>query len=453
MSERPVSYEATERLDTYQPGRAARFLLWCGGADPTLLETRVEYYRAAGVGLFILIIAFLGAITFGLYASVVAGRFQLWFIPFALFWGVLIFVVDRSIVVDPSYGSLRRVERHAGRTGPAVESPWPPRPDGTARQADPPWPGERGMESGRAARPVMYLARLGMAVVVALLIAEVVVLLIFQPEIRRELAGQARQSYTATLLTLATAQSTQLQVQIDEDRRTMRANEEKVTAAKTEMDAAYQRYNLEVSGEGGSGDRGYGRAAEQLWRNYEQWESRYRQAQATRDRVNGGLQRDIDGLLRRQRELKTPGSGAYLDLEGTEVARQVRAEGAMVDGWLAQERAFRAFQQRNRDDWAVVWTPWLVRLLLVLIDLLPLSLKISTGSTIYGRRLRDRAARIRYADRALHHARLSDVQHAADLHAYRVGLTTRLHYDDDERYHGRHTYQQHRDHPAREEES
>lgn len=292
-----------------------------------------------------------------------------------------------------------------------------------------------------------------MAIVVALLVAEVVVLLIFQPEIRRELAGQARQSYAATLLTLATAQSARIEVQIEEDRRSMATNEEKVAAAKAEMDAAFQRYNLEVSGEGGSGDRGYGPAADQLWADYQTWQARHQRARATRDRVNGGLQRDIDDLLRRQRELKTPGSRAYLELESTDVAQQVRAEGAMIDGWLAQERAFRAFQQRNRDDLAVVWTPWLVRLLLVLIDLLPLTLKISTGSTLYGRRLRDRAARIRYADLALHHARLSDVQHAADLHAYRVGLTTRLHYDDDERYHGRHTHQQHRDRPAPEEES
>jgi hypothetical protein len=48
----------------------------------------------------------------------------------------------------------------------------------------------------------------------------------------------------------------------------------------------------------------------------------------------------------------------------------------------------------------VAMLPWLVRAILLLVDLMPLVLKIAGGWTLYGRRLKDRAAALRHADRA-----------------------------------------------------
>src|SRR5918912_4302859 len=118
---------AEERVDRYQPGALTRFFLWCGGSDPMLLDTRIEYYRAAGVGTFVLLIATLAAVTFSLYITVVSGGFKPWYLPFALFWGLIVFFVDRSIVVDPSYGNLSRAERRFPQRRASVNAPWPPR--------------------------------------------------------------------------------------------------------------------------------------------------------------------------------------------------------------------------------------------------------------------------------------------------------------------------------------
>lgn len=44
--------------------------------------------------------------------------------------------------------------------------------------------------------------------------------------------------------------------------------------------------------------------------------------------------------------------------------------------------------------------PWIVRGILLAIDLVPLILKMANGTTIYGQRQRDRAAQLRDADAA-----------------------------------------------------
>jgi hypothetical protein len=445
-----ASNDIAERPDPYRPNRATRFLLWCSGSDPTLLETRVEYYRAAGLGIFILIIAALAAVTFGLYATVVAGLFQLWFIPFAFGWGVIVFFVDRSIVVDPSYGDLTRAEGRFPMSGPGVRSPWPPpdAPQAAASSGGDGW--RRAAHSGRfggPARLLMYTARLGMALIVALLIAEVIVLLIFQPEIQKELKAQGQSAYQGTLLVLANAEIAAVSGEIADKQQTITGLDARITEAATDMNAALKAYNDEMSGAGGTKSYGNGPVAKALREVYEQKRAFHQVLVDERNR----MREQVAELVKLSGELAIPGKEPYERLKLTDEARDADQLRQGVAGWLAQERAFRSFQDKHRDEVAVIVIPWLIRGLLLLIDLLPLSLKLGTAHTVYGRRLRDRAYRLRYADLSLHDARLDDIRHATQLHAYHVALATRLRYDSAEGYRRRRTDHLHRDARPREE--
>ena len=80
-----------------------RLLLWCGGVDRQLLVTRAEVYRYSNLGLLVLAVATLGATSFTLFATVILNHFYLALVPFALGWGILILLIDRSIITEPLY--------------------------------------------------------------------------------------------------------------------------------------------------------------------------------------------------------------------------------------------------------------------------------------------------------------------------------------------------------------
>ena len=186
-----------------------RCFLWCGGVDRDLLVTRGEHYRYTNLGIFVAMIGVLAATSFLILSTTIVGAFHVVMIPAALGWGFLIFVLDRSIVTEPSYGDLSLTRFRSWRSDPAR----PPAPDVDAERRS------------RALRGGAFGLRFLIAVLVAYLIGEALLLVAFRPEVeqvrteRQQAAfAQASEDYIAAkktqvdqIVTATNARATELQ--------------------------------------------------------------------------------------------------------------------------------------------------------------------------------------------------------------------------------------------------
>lgn len=416
-----------------RPGPVTRSLLWAGGVDPDLLDTRLEVYRGASIGAFVIGVALLGTVTFTLYGYVIVGHPVPWLLPFSAFWGAIIFWLDRSILVDPHYGNLSRAER-ASDSVPltALPLPWPPQPSRATPRASRPAP--RRDWSG-VVRPLVYLIRVAIAVIVAFLVSEVVVLLIFRPEIRARIADAQDGAFEVRMTEVADQQQAALGPQISRLKADLAANTAAVAAAHANMITALNVYDGEYDGTSGSLQPGYGPRDQQDWQNYLAARSTYdntvRSAQAADDRLDA----KISALTADQSNVVTAGTPQFEALERGPVGKQLYALTHPAAGWLDDENALAAFQRANQ-GLAVASIPWLIRTLFLLVDLTPLGFKLLTGGTVYGRRVRDQGQLLRYRDRQDDRLRRADLDRAAELRDYRTALAALLDYEKHERYRG-----------------
>ncbi|MEU5551490.1 MULTISPECIES: DUF4407 domain-containing protein [unclassified Micromonospora] len=362
------------------PGRAAgrnpftRLFLWCAGVDRTLVETRSERYRYVGIGVFIVLIATLSAVMFALFGSVIRGGFTVALIPFAVGWGVLIFWADRSIMAEPNYGDLRHVDAGSGtrRAG------W--------------WSHGRQVSQ--------YGFRVVIAIGAAFLVTEAVLLLLFQSEIRRELD----RSHTDQVAVAQRVDSRGETAEIAALRSEKRANDDRVTAAEQAVTEAADALAGEADGSSGSGRPGFGQVAAQ------------RETELRRLRKVARQTRD---------EVAT--ANAVLDerIEKLQSDRQSRIDASVAAitgdrGWITQERALHRFLQANRDNLLVLAIPWVLRVTLLAIDLLPVSLKLLAPPTLYDRRVRAQAELSAYRTRRWLEAGRDSVDQLADLDQVRA---------------------------------
>jgi len=435
-----VAKAARKARKEYRPSWATRCLLWVAGADPALLDSRVEYYRAASMGAFVIIVALLGAVTFSLYVAVIVGRFVPWMLPFAAFWAVILFWLDRSILVDPHYGSLKRVEQEADAAPRAsVPSPWPPATaNGWHHETAPAAPAKARprrsrMDGTSFLRLLVYLSRVTIAVIVAILISEVVVLLIFRPEISAQALATQDSRYQGKLVALGHKQQSALGPKIHNLQQRISDNNDYLRQLKQIENSEYVTYNNEATGKTISGTPGFGPLATKDADAYNHAVQVYDQNATKLGQQNDGFQGKITTLTTEQADYGNPSSPLFNSLKTTPQGKQAYAETHGDLGWLDQEDAFSAFQ-RSHGGFAVRWIPWLLRGLLVLIDLLPLGLKLLSSSSVYGRRVRDQGRLARYADRRLDQVRRADYDRGADLQDYRTGLATLLDYQRQERY-------------------
>lgn len=402
----------------YRPGRTTRFFLWCAGADPDLLDTRVEVYRAAGTGIFVLLIAILAGITSTMYATLIAGHFSRLFLPFALFWAILIFFVDRSILVDPHYGNLGSYERRADRTPVSAgnlpeDATYPDEEPGTDR-----WVRRHGWS---AVRLPVYLLRVVVAVAVAILISEALVLMIFQPEIMETIRAERVDGYSTRVDQLVNARKWDLDreiTQVESQIAGLKATDD--LAAKNEADAL-ATYKLEVQGKI-SPFPGQGRYADRLWKVYQGKITEHRKTTAAYLKALPGLQAEIKRLRQQQSSLAAAGTAEHAGLLQAPDMKLVAAELDAPVGWLEQERAFDRYRDQHPDNPELFVIPWVLRTLLLAIDLVPLGMKMLNGASVYGRRLREQGQRLRHADR-----RQIQVDRAhADLLAHRRAFQARV---------------------------
>ncbi|MED7931843.1 DUF4407 domain-containing protein [Nonomuraea sp. LP-02] len=322
-------------------GRVTRFLLWCGAVDTGHLASRTELYRYSMVGVFVLLVALMAGITFTLYASIIAGAFQPAFLAYAAVWALLIFCLDRSIVGEPSYGGSRR-------SGPA--------------------------------RAVFFGARVVLAVIVAWLIGDALVLMIFRPEIAEETARvHERQAAEARQRAVA-----RLEFRAAELRKQLAHNKDLRDAAARAAERARKRYVEEAKGISGTGLVGYGPAAGDARTDYLDARGELRRVRKATALQDAGYDRQSAALTRQAVALGRGGDKAVAAVPG--LKKEIDAIYAN-NGWLTQLRGLSAFMDANRDP-AIASLPWLVRGLFVTLDLMPLSMKALGRWTIYGSRQR-----------------------------------------------------------------
>jgi hypothetical protein len=432
--------------DSYRPSWPTRCLLWIGGVDPDLLSSRLEYYRGAAMGTFVIIVALLGGVTFSLYVAVIAGRWEPWMLPFAAFWAVILFCLDRSILVDPHYGDLRRAEREADAMPRAsIASPWPPMPatespNGQQHTAAGPPDTKKGKTAPRlwlswhlVSRAFIYVSRVAIAIIVAILISEVVVLLIFRPEIMLQAEANQNSAFQAKIAVLATEQQTALGLQIADLQARIKDNNASLSAPYNVMQQARANYLDEVGGHTVVNTPGFGPYAEKDLNTYLKALSAYNTDVQAVANANNGLRGQISSLTEEQAEYGSSSSASHASLQGTSAGKQAYADTHGSIGWLDQEAAFSDYEHTH-GGLAVHWIPWLIRILLVLIDLLPLGMKLLSSSSVYGRRVRDQGQLARYGDRRGYPVRRADLDRGADLDDYRAALAALLDYQRRERY-------------------
>lgn len=383
------------------PGRAARFFLWCGAVDTSLLTSRTETYRFVNVGAFVVLVAVLAGASLTLISSTRAGGFTPWILPVALLWASVVFVLDRSIVAEPGYGDLRldSVHRRAGD-------------DATGAFADPSPP-----PAGRLARAGTYLLRVGLAVGVAWLIGEALLLSLFADEVERELNARHQAEFAQETARI-TAANDRL---IEEGNRELTANASARTAATDQAETARGQVELErTGGRGSSGLVGPGANTQAEVDQARAAESVAAQTLESTTIRDAEIRADIAD---RQAE--------NLAIESGDIDRfpsLVGARDAIFGnrGFAEQEAALGDYLDRHSDQPTVVAVPWIVRGVLLVVDLMPILLKIATPYTVYGQRLRDRGTRQRQHDAVEAVLAARRLDRRASIEAFRIDLESEV---------------------------
>ncbi|WP_212823589.1 DUF4407 domain-containing protein [Catellatospora sp. TT07R-123] len=407
------------RGDDYRPGRVTRALLWCGGVDPGLLASRVETYRGASVGILVLVVGALASVTFTMYVTIITGQFRLWYVAAALFWGAIIFAVDRSILVDPSYGDLSAVEQHADRQ--PISARVLPDPDATvpldvAGQAR-----RRPRSLWPVVRLPVYLLRVVVAVTIAVLISEALLLIVFHPEIEEQIRADRLTAYTAAVDHVVAARQDDLNAEQVKLAVAVSARRDELKLKTAEADTAYGRYEREVKGLI-SGAAGHGPYAARLYAIWRTALDAKNNAQKALNRALADQEKGDRDLQAKQSALADETSVEHRALLADPAIAEADAQRGQPAGWLRQEQAFRDFRAAHPGSTELVVIPWLLRILLLAIDLIPLGMKLLAGASIYGRRLSEQAQRVRYHDRV----QLQVDRAAADLNAHRRAFQAQM---------------------------
>ncbi|MBP2324789.1 uncharacterized small protein (DUF1192 family) [Kibdelosporangium banguiense] len=430
----PPAHAARDR-----PAGLTRTLLWVAGTDPGKVETRTERYRAAGTGMFVVLIALVAAGSLILYLQTVIGALHTWFIVPALIWGVIVFQVDRMILIEPNYGRLDRAESLADqnivnrrvivtRSGPPVNGSEKGHEDGWL--AVPPPSADRGSGVSRVG---VYVLRFAMALAIAYLVSEALVLMIFRPEVDQELTRNGDVAFERDIAALAATEADALLPRIQTLRTEIADLDADLAQKKRVVDEARANYNGEADGTSGTGVRGSGPQTRAEWENLTRAQRIHDTALADRDNRARLNSTEIQNLTVLWAELRTPTSGAVNELRESPRGKALYAQTHGQAGWLAREQAFADFQQRTSNA-TVHSVPWVIRALFVLVDLLPLTMKLLNIRTLYGRRVRDEAQLLRYEDRLRHVSAMRRAGEKAALADHAMNVAARLDYDSRETY-------------------
>lgn len=434
----------------WTPGR---LLLWCAGVDRTALRTGAEAMRYANMGALMVAVAILAATTFTIFASVVMGSFRWYLLAFGAGWGILILLVDRSIVTETHYRERAAHEiliaararaaasARAAAAGPAASLNGVNGLNGanganghaggeTAPPSKAAAPGKLGNDHGDPLaslelpsnhygwpyRTIVYTLRVVMAVCIAFLVSEAALLLIFHPEVEQELARTHAAQYQQ-LVDNATSAATRKQTAVVNGWvRTLSAD----NAAMKHDERASANWNLQADAEEGglpsgpegptSGQGGNGPAERADFSKSNHF-ARLASQEHAKEQQDQRKYNAQESLLTKARQGDPKALRALHVTDPTAQRKRIYGD----NGFYAQDVAFNAFTAQHSGSLLVEEWPWLLRFLLISIDLIPLTTKLLNRYTIYGRRLSERALLIRYSDLQRDQETLHDIEHDSEV--------------------------------------
>jgi uncharacterized protein DUF4407 len=423
-------------------GRAG-LLLWCAGVDRTVLRTRAEAIRYGTMGALMLAVAALAATTFTIFASVVMGRFH-WYLPvFGVGWGLLILMVDRSIVTETHYreraalaalaaqgssappSSLNGVNGNANGSGDGSANGHPngalppTRAGGPGQSAGNDPLGTMKLPSDRAGWPhrtLVYGLRIAMALCIAFLVSEAAILLIFHEEVEQTLQKTHAAQYQQAVNQAVAAATAKQTVVVTNAAQTVAADNTQVkqdeeTSEKWTQQAAAEEGGDKSGPEGiASGQPGDGQAEKADRAEATEFADKAQQEQ-TKEQHDEATYSKQQNLLTEARQADP----TALQALGVQDPAQQHASIFGDNGFYAQDVAFNTFVSQHGGNFTLKSMPWVLRFLLISIDLIPLTTKLLNRYTIYGRRLSERALLIRYGDLLRNQEAIRDIDHRRDI--------------------------------------
>ena len=323
-----VDYQAAE------PSKLTSFLWWCAGADQKILKyssysDHVKYVGIGGVVVATAVLAFL-SMSFAMHI-IFDGN---WFvtIPVAIVWALIIFNLDRFIVSSTGKGD--------GKEGMGL------------------------MESINA------LPRIGMAVLIGFCISAPLETYIFQTEIQRE--------WQLSMDQLALSKTYEI---LQAETKNDSSNIEEYNIKKQEVkdqEAAYQKandeVNMEMNGQSGRGGDGPETRKKEKVRDFELKKLEELRAQlvvleSKKSTNKDKIKKMQDSVLKATKELKPGFLDQIMMLErlsshGKNVPKFDPVKNKVIEG------------QEIEIFGSAFWPIWLVRFLLMMLEIAPVLLKL-----------------------------------------------------------------------------
>ncbi|GAA2987074.1 hypothetical protein GCM10010483_34330 [Actinokineospora diospyrosa] len=270
---------------------------------------------------------------------------------------------------------------------------------------------------------------------VAYLISEALVLQVFAPEIDAKLAVNEQTDYNAGLSVLVEKRKKGIDGEIkNRDDRIAQANTE-LDRVRGLMDQARANYQCEADGTCGTHQQGPGPQTSAEWQALQTATANYNNNAAANSALIDTLNKEKAALVEEQKNLDTGGSTERAAIEASTDGLAVHQTSHPARGWLLREEAFRQFQSDNEHNGTVQTIPWVIRGLLLLIDLLPISVKLLNSHTLYGRRVREQAELERYLARAQHTERLAEAEKTMMLDAFISSVEHSIAFEKQKRFH------------------
>jgi hypothetical protein len=320
---------------------AGRFLYWCAGADPRMTgDSRTERVRFLGIGSSVLLTSCAAVFAMVMFVRLsVPGPWPR-DLAFGLFWGLFVFTIDRWLVSSVHYGPLRQ--------------------------------GNDGSDPGGLKKYVGALGRLLMALFLASLISGPIILELFSPEIDKQLSTTQNADRSAAADAIGDrADFVERRTGIT---ATLKRAEETETARDAAQAKAQKDLDDEKSGRGGTGRKGCDMrpGVGACWQKTEA----LKQAVA----AAGTARRTADAA----RE-KAARDSAALDADIDAAVASSNSAIGRSGGSLAQEEALFQVLRAHPE----LWLRWgLVTGLFLLIDLMPVLLKLFGPATLHDRNVR-----------------------------------------------------------------
>jgi hypothetical protein len=335
-------------------GKPARFFLWCAGADPDLLTETSERRWYTSLGASVALTAVLAAAAMSVLVSVCFPTINpVMVLLVALFWGALVFNIDRLIVSkvpsDPS--KLTKVG--------------------------------------------LYSARFVMALIIAATVSEGIILTVFAPEVQRQVDTDNQQ----IIRDAETEARARFQTELDQINSRAAGLENAVATAKRDVDDAARYFGCEVNPNedcvGVTGEPGMGAEAAEAQAELRE----AREQQAAMIGARNYYMMEPQPVSFTAAELATCGrSGAeamsrygielcQVELKIAEAAQSATANVDNANGLL--KRIIALTNLGNGENGTTVWAARiLIFLALTTIELVPLTSKVFGGVSSHDAKVR-----------------------------------------------------------------